>query len=248
MSETRMARAISFGTWAHEYDDCRPSYPDTAVRWLINDARTVIEAGAGTGKLTDRLVEHDDISLDVTEIDGRMLRVITERHPTLPAYESGITNLPVSDAAVDAVLVADAWHWFPKEEAASEVTRVLRPGGWLGCIWNDVAATTPDWQWDGMQLNADIASEVRDMAPLERLGLAAGDADQRTFRWGWTLTPRQWCAYVSTLSHVRSLPTRERQEALAAAERLASDASAAAGTSTVELELDAVCIRWRPAR
>lgn len=248
MDETRMARAVSFGAWADEYDDCRPSYPDTAVGWLIDDARRVVEVGAGTGKLTDRLIEQDDISLDVTEIDGRMLRVIRARYPTLQVHETGATALPVDAAAVDAVLVADAWHWFPKERAAAEVSRVLRPGGWLGCVWNDMAATTPDWQWDAARLSAEIAHQSRGMAPLDRLGLTSGDADRRTFPWSWMLTPRQWRGYVSTLSHVRSLPHAECQEVLAAAESLASKSCVAAGTSTVALELDAVCIRWRPAR
>ena len=35
-----------------------------------------------------------------------------------------------------AVLVEDAWHWFPKPEAAAEVAGVLRPGGWLSCVWS----------------------------------------------------------------------------------------------------------------
>ena len=248
MDETRMARAISFGAWAGEYDDCRPSYPDTAVGWLINGARRVVEAGAGTGKLTDRLVEHDDLSLDVTEIDGRMLRVISERHPSLRVHETGATTLPVDAAAVDAVLVADAWHWFPKEETAAEVTRVLRPGGWLGCVWNDMAAATPDWQWDAVRLNAEIAHHIRGMAPLDRLGLTSGYAERRTFPWSWMLTPSQWRGYVSTLSHVRSLPPAECQEVLDVAERLASKSCVASGASSVALELDAVCIRWRPAR
>ena len=94
MHAARAARAISFGAWADEYDDCRPSYPHAAVEWLLDGARRVVEAGAGTGKLTDRLVEFDDICVDVTEIDGRMLRLITERHPTLPAHQAGATNLP----------------------------------------------------------------------------------------------------------------------------------------------------------
>lgn len=243
-----MSRATSFGAWADEYDGCRPSYPDRAVRWLLDSARRVVEAGAGTGKLTDRLVEYDDISLDVTDIDRRMLSVISKRHPALPVHEAGATNLPVDDASVDAVLVADAWHWFPKEETAAEVTRILRPGGWLGCVWNDMAATTPDWQWDALRLRADIADQVRSMAPVDRLGLTSGEAERQTFRWNWMLTPRQWRGYVSTVSHVRTLPARECQEVLVQTERLASGACSSAGTSTMALELDAVCIRWRPSR
>lgn len=212
----------------------------------MGDARRVVEVGAGTGKLTDRLVEQGDVSLDVTEIDGRMLRVISERHPTLSVHETGATALPLADGAADAVLVADAWQWFPKEEAAAEVARVLRPGGWLGCVWNDMAASTPEWQWDAVRLRSDIANQVRDLAPLDRLGLRAGQAEQRVFRWSWMLSPSQWRGYVSTLSHIQSLPAQECHDALALAERLASEACDALGTPSITLDLDAVCIRWLP--
>ena len=52
-------------------------HPDAAVDWLVPpDGAQVVEVGAGTGKLTDRLVERG-LDLDVVEPDGRMLRVIT---------------------------------------------------------------------------------------------------------------------------------------------------------------------------
>ena len=174
-----------------------------------------------------------------------MLRLIGARHPALPLHEAGATNLPVTDGSVDAVLVADAWHWFPQEEAVAEVRRVLRPGGWLGCVWNDNGASTPDWQWDAMQLSAAIAARVRDMAPIDRLGLRTGHADQATFRWTWRLTPSQFGDYVATLSHIRTLPDAECRRAIAAAVQLASDACDADSTSTVAVELDVVCIRWQ---
>src|SRR6478735_3489575 len=130
------ARATSFGGWADEYDVWRPTYPRVAVEWLVppGGAR-VVEVGAGTGKLTDRLLEHG-VELEVVEPDERMLGIIRQRHPGLRTHATGVSSLPLGDASVDAVVVADAWHWFPKEDAAAEVTRVLRPNGWLGCVWN----------------------------------------------------------------------------------------------------------------
>ena len=240
----RSARATSFGAWADEYDQWRPTYPDGAVEWLVPEhAARVAEVGAGTGKLTDRLVERD-VPLEVVEPDGRMLEVISRRHPRLPVHEAGATELPLADASVDAVVVADAWHWFPKEEAAAEVVRVLRPGGWLGCVWN-VPVLEHDWQWRAMRLDPALALPD-DFDPLERLGLSTGLAEQRTFRWTWTLTPRQWRGFVSTVSHVRLLPEDERREALDETERLVAEACEAEGATAVPLVHDALCIRWYP--
>ncbi|MDP8975629.1 MAG: methyltransferase domain-containing protein, partial [Actinomycetota bacterium] len=43
------------------------------------------------------------------------------------------TGLP--GASADAVVAAQAFHWFRGEEALAEAHRILRPGGRLGLIW-----------------------------------------------------------------------------------------------------------------
>lgn len=239
------SRATSFGAWADEYDRWRPGYPDEAVAWLLPpDARRVAEVGAGTGKLTDRLVERG-LEVDVVEPDGRMGGLIARRHPGVRVHESGAEALPIDDDFVDAVLVADAWHWFPKDESAAEVARVLRPGGWLGCVWN-VPVLEHDWQWRALGLDPALALP-EDTAALERLGLATGTAEQSTFRWTWMLTPEQWRGFVSTVSHVALLPDDERAAALDETERLVAEACERAGTPAVPLVHDALCVRWSPA-
>ena len=239
-------RATSFGAWADEYDDWRPTYPDAAVDWLVpSEGARVAEVGAGTGKLTDRLIERD-LELDVVEPDGRMLSVINQRYPRLRTHQAGVVNLPLGDATVDAVLVADAWHWFPKIEAASEVARVLRPQGWLGCVWN-VPVLQHAWEWQALRLDPALQLPA-ELDPLDRLGLSTGLADQRTFRWTWTLTPQQWRGFVSTLSHVRLLPEDEYREVLDQTEQLVAQACATARTTTAPLTHDALCVRWYPKR
>ena len=237
-------RATSFGAWADEYDDWRPTYPDDAVDWLVpSRAARVAEVGAGTGKLTDRLVERG-LDLDVVEPDGRMLALVARRHPGLRVHEAGADALPLADSSVDAVVVADAWHWFPKDESAAEVARVLRPGGWLGCVWN-VPVPEHDWQWRALGLDPALALPD-DTDPLDRLGLTTGSAEQRRFRWTWSLTPAQWRGFTSTVSHVALLPDREREVALDETERLVAEACERAGTPAVPLVHDALCVRWSP--
>ncbi len=238
------SRATSFGGWADEYDRWRPTYPDAAIDWLVpQKGGHVVELGAGTGKLTDRLVERE-LELDVVELDGRMLELVNRRHPRLRTHEASAANFPLDDGSVDAVVVADAWHWFPKEEAAGEIARVLRPGGWLGCVWN-VPVLKHDWEWQALRLDPALQAPD-DLDPLERLGLSAGRAEQRRFRWTWELTPRQWRGFVSTVSHVRLLPEGEHRETLDDVEQLVARACAHAGETTVPLTHDALCVRWRP--
>ena len=238
------ARATSFGAWAEEYDRWRPSYPGEAVDWLLPaDATRVAEVGAGTGKLTDRLVERG-LDVDVVEPDSRMLALLGARYPGLRTHVSTVTSLPIGDASVDSVLVADAWHWFPRADAAAEVSRVLRPGGWLGCVWN-VPAPTHAWQWPALRLDPAL-TVPNDQDALDRLGLSTGRAESTVVRWTWRLTPEEWRGFVSTVSHVALLPDDERTGVLEEVEREVSRACSAAGTNDIPLDHDALCVRWHP--
>ena len=95
----------------------------------------MLDLGAGTGKLTTRLVER---GLDVVAVDPipEMLEVLSNSLPDTPALLGTAEEIPLPDDSVDAVLVAQAWHWFDPERAVKEVARVLRPGGRLGLVWN----------------------------------------------------------------------------------------------------------------
>jgi SAM-dependent methyltransferase len=44
--------------------------------------------------------------------------------------------IPLADASVDAVTVAQAFQWFRAEQALAEIGRVLRPGGVLALVAN----------------------------------------------------------------------------------------------------------------
>ena len=60
--------------------------------------------------------------------------------PRDPARHRGVDGtaeaMPIGAGTVDAVTVAQAFHWFDRDAALSEIRRVLRPGGGLGLVWN----------------------------------------------------------------------------------------------------------------
>ena len=128
-----MARARSFGSEAEAYAYGRPSYPIEAVRWLMPEqAHTVLDLGAGTGKLTQRLLE---LGLDVVAVEplDEMRAMIPAPAQSMPGTAESI---PLPDASVDAVVAGQAFHWFDSSRALPEIARVLRPGGTVGLLWN----------------------------------------------------------------------------------------------------------------
>ena len=134
--ERKIGDGDSFGRAADVYERARPTYPLEAARWLVPDgATTVLDLGAGTGKFTRSLVE---LGLDViaVEPDERMRATLASALPGVTALAGTAEHLPVADASVDGITVAQAWHWVDPDLAVPEAARALRPGGTLGLIWN----------------------------------------------------------------------------------------------------------------
>ncbi|MCU1579122.1 MAG: putative methyltransferase [Rhodoglobus sp.] len=137
------AMANSFGRAVDAYDSARPDYPAAAFDWLVPpDARTVLDLGAGAGKFTRMLVEarYQTIAVEPSE---EMLARLRSGLPTVDARLGSAESIPLEDDAVDAVVVAQAWHWVDAARALPEVARVLRPGGSLGLVWNVLDGSVP---------------------------------------------------------------------------------------------------------
>lgn len=125
----------------------RPDYPPEVASWLRDDVRlalgaTVVDLGAGTGKFTPRLVATGARVVAVEPV-AAMLAKLSAALPEVTALAGSATAIPLPDASVDAVVCAQAFHWFATVEALREIHRVLKPGGRLGLVWNMRDARVP---------------------------------------------------------------------------------------------------------
>ncbi len=140
LSEVHAVASAGFEAEAAAYDRARPSYPPDAVAWLtanlgIGPGRRVVDLAAGTGKLT-ALIAGTGSRLVAVEPVAAMRARLRDRLPDVPVVAGVAESLPLAPASVDAVLVAQAFHWFNANLAMAELGRVLKVGGRLALIWN----------------------------------------------------------------------------------------------------------------
>jgi len=128
---------ISFARVADAYERARPGYAPAAVAYLVEQldlrpGRVVLDLGAGTGKLARQLLTSGARVLAVEPLAE--LRELVP--PGIEALDGRAEAIPLADASVDALTVAQAFHWFDEERALAEIARVLRPGGRTALVTN----------------------------------------------------------------------------------------------------------------
>ena len=216
---TRSDRIRSFGKAASDYTVGRPSYPPEAVRWAAGGCDSALDIAAGTGKLTailSRVVE-DVVAL---EPQHQMVLRLRGELPKVPVAEAVAEALPVADASVDLVTVAQAFHWFDEERVAPEIARVLRPDGGLALLWN-VRDQRVSWV---AEINV-IAGSDNSQATRARLRKLRGFSpfEVRKFEMVQEMDRHSLVALVRSRSSVASLPAQARDRVVTRVERLCDE-------------------------
>jgi SAM-dependent methyltransferase len=150
MSDERIHAAAHHGyaRAVEHYRRGRPSYPDDAVEYLVEELtitpdRDILELGAGTGKFTE-LIALSGARVTAVEPVAAMREALELDCPTVTVLDATAEDLPVPDGSADAVVAAQSFHWFDGDRALAEIHRVLRQGGTLGLIWN-IRDEASDW-------------------------------------------------------------------------------------------------------
>ncbi|MFJ3483112.1 class I SAM-dependent methyltransferase [Pseudomonas sp. NPDC090202] len=148
MSDVHSSAQTGFSLEATTYNQGRPDYPAELDSWLTGALRitpdaTVVDLGAGTGKFTRLLVPLAQDVIAVEPVDAMRLE-FAKQWPRLWLIPGTAQSIPLAAGTADALVCAQAFHWFAEEAALAEIHRVLKPEGRLGLIWN-VRDESVDW-------------------------------------------------------------------------------------------------------
>lgn len=215
--------ADRFAAVADEYERGRPEYPRAvtgalAGELLLAPGARVLDLAAGTGKLSRALLA---AGLDVVAVEPQ--RELRERLAGAVgaerAHEGLAERIPLQAGSVQAVTVADAFHWFDHAAALAEIARVLAPGGGLAVITTAVDWSGASWAHELGSLITRLRPEHPQFdGPPWQQALAEDDSweELREVRIS-AEAPAQLeriADHVASMSWVAAMPARERASTL----------------------------------
>jgi SAM-dependent methyltransferase len=216
--------AARFVDVADAYERGRPEYTPAiaeaiAAELCIAPPARVLDLAAGTGKLTRALL---GVGLDVLAVEPQaQLREILAASVGVERVLDGLAEkIPLPDASVAAVTVADAFHWFDQMAALREIQRVLIPRGGLAAL-----RILPDWSdasW-AHEVGTLIAELCREHPQFE--GPRWQETAQAEGRWtaprevqltmSQPASPEGVLDYITSISWIAALPEDQRTETVA---------------------------------
>jgi SAM-dependent methyltransferase len=222
------AAALGFEAAAERYERGRPTYPDDAVAFLIRtleigERTDVVELGAGTGKFTELIVPTGARIVAVEPVSA-MRQALERNCPTVTVLDAMAEEIPLAEASADAVVAAQAFHWFDADRALHEIHRVLRPDGALGLIWN-VRDEATDWSerltaiFDRLSGDGPRYRDMRWRGAITRTELFGPLHHQLAYQ-VQKLTREQFVDRVLSVSYVASAPDDERERVIAEVEEM----------------------------
>jgi ubiquinone/menaquinone biosynthesis C-methylase UbiE len=134
------------------YAAARPQYPRTLYEFLVsclNARERVWDCGAGNGQASVAIAEYFSEVYATDFSDQQIANALPKSNVFYSVQPAEATSFP--DAYFDAVIVAQALHWFNLDQYWSEVKRVLRNDGIFAA-----------WGYDWFSISPEIDAVVKE--------------------------------------------------------------------------------------
>ncbi|WP_104109373.1 class I SAM-dependent methyltransferase [Arthrobacter sp. N199823] len=188
-AQRRQHMATAFLVGGDHYHKVRPGYPQESLSWLEDSSprpvHDALDIGAGTGKYTQLLAQRQ---WNITAVDpsADMLAQLAADIPEATTMVGTAEKLELSAECMDLAVVAQAWHWCEPLAASTEIARVLRPGGVLGLVWNQLDVGLP---WVHRLARIMHAGDVHKPDFRPAIGPEFTAAEAQETHWVQQLTP-----------------------------------------------------------
>ena len=125
----------NFSAQSRQYAQYRPQYPNTLYDYfasIVSGHSLVWDCGTGNGQAAVGLAEFFE-RIYATDASAEQISH-AYHHEKVEYHVEGAEQVPLEDASVDLVTVAQAVHWFDFDKFYAEVKRVLKPNGIIA-VW-----------------------------------------------------------------------------------------------------------------
>lgn len=133
-----------FSDRVDDYIRYRPGYPPAVIETLIGEfglrtSHVIADLGSGTGISAELFLRHGN-AVYAIEPNAEM-RAAAERllgrYSTVQCINGRAEATTLTDACVDWIVAAQAFHWFDVDAARRECRRILKPNGRVVLLWNN---------------------------------------------------------------------------------------------------------------
>jgi SAM-dependent methyltransferase len=138
-----MSATERFSNRVDDYVRARPGYPAAFIAALaetlgLSPSWTIVDVGAGTGISSAVLLAHgcSVIAVEPNHAMRAAAVALLGTSPRFRAVDGSAEATGLESALADAVVAAQAFHWFDRRRFRAEAMRILKPGGIVALLWN----------------------------------------------------------------------------------------------------------------
>lgn len=147
--------AERFSGKVEDYAKYRPEFPTDIIKFInsnsaIDDKSVIADIGSGTGRLTRLLLEKGNIVYGVERNNEMRMKAeeLLSQFSNFISIEGSAEKTGLDGRSIDLITVAQAFHWFNKEECLREFKRIIKEGGKVFIVWDDFMGDYNDFSME----------------------------------------------------------------------------------------------------